>query len=480
MQSSQTKGRGKYLLKNIGLLTLSNFGSKILVFLLIPLYTSYLSTAEYGTYDLYTTTIQLVTPILTLNIADAVMRFSLDSKYDKSAVFTEGLKRCIIATAIFSIIVSVNRIFGIINVFCDYSVEFILLFLFGLIYNLFSQFSRGVERIKDLAVSGIINTASLLVLNILFLVNFSLGLRGYFFAYISAYFLAAAYLTFRLKIWKYISKNVSDETNKEMYTYSRPLIVNNLAWWINNVSDRYIVTWLCGVGANGIYSVAYKIPSLLNTFQTIFSQAWTISAVKEYDKDKGEFYSQIYAIYNCGMTIVCSGLILFNKVIARIMFAKEFYTAWEYAPFLTISILFGSLSGLLGGVFSAAKESKSFARTTILGASINTVCNLALVHYFGPIGAAISTLISYVIVWAARLIEANKIVQMRVNILRDVISYVLLVLQAVVWCLKLSITVSAVLQAILFAAVALMYYKDIIRLIKRFIKKSDTIEKNKR
>ena len=52
-----------------------------------------------------------------------------------------------------------------------------------------------------------------------------------------------------------------------------------------------IVTWICGLAANGVYSVAYKIPSLLSMFQQIFNQAWTISAVKEYDQDSSEFYS---------------------------------------------------------------------------------------------------------------------------------------------------------------------------------------------
>ena len=58
----------KYLLKNVGLLALSNFGSKILVFLLVPLYTRMLTTEEYGTFDLYVSTITLLIPILSLNI----------------------------------------------------------------------------------------------------------------------------------------------------------------------------------------------------------------------------------------------------------------------------------------------------------------------------------------------------------------------------------------------------------------------------
>ena len=82
----------KYLLKNVGLLTLSSFSTKLLSFLLVPLYTSQLSTAEFGTFDLYNTTIGLLIPILTVDIQDAVLRFALDENTDKDKVFSVGIK----------------------------------------------------------------------------------------------------------------------------------------------------------------------------------------------------------------------------------------------------------------------------------------------------------------------------------------------------------------------------------------------------
>ena len=70
----------RYLFNNIGLLTLSNFATKFLSFFLVPLYTNVLTTTEYGTYDLFNATIGVLLPILTLNIQESVLRFSLDKK----------------------------------------------------------------------------------------------------------------------------------------------------------------------------------------------------------------------------------------------------------------------------------------------------------------------------------------------------------------------------------------------------------------
>ena len=113
-------------------------------------------------------------------------------------------------------------------------------------------------------------------------------------------------------------------------------------------------------------------------FQTIFNQAWTLSAVKEYDENNSEFYENIYKIYNSGMVIICSGLIIFNKVIARILFANEFYKAWEYAPFLMISVVFGSLGAVIGGIFTATKKSAIIGKTTFVGAVTNIVLNFSV------------------------------------------------------------------------------------------------------
>ena len=75
----------KYLIKNIGLLAFSNFSSKVLVFLLVPLYTNVLTTLEYGIYDLAISTVSLLAPVLTINISDAVMRFLINEKKEKEA-----------------------------------------------------------------------------------------------------------------------------------------------------------------------------------------------------------------------------------------------------------------------------------------------------------------------------------------------------------------------------------------------------------
>ena len=461
----------KYLIKNIGLLTISKFGSKILSFILIPLYTNLLTTTEYGTYDIYSTTVSLMIPILTIQVVDSVVRFSLDENNNKAYVFSLGLKRVLFSSVIVAICVLLNWKLGIIPILAEYPICFFLMYSTEIVYSLLSQFCRGIERINDLAIAGIINSASMLGFNILFLVSMRMGLRGYFYANAIAYIMPAIFIIVRVRIWEYVCLDCDKSLEKEMYMYSRPMVFNNLAWWVNNASDRYIVTWLCGAAANGIYSISYKIPSLLNVFQEIFSQAWTLSAVKEYNRKDSEFYKNVYEVYNVVMVLTCSGLIVFDKLIARIIFAQEFYSAWMYAPFLMLSVLFGALSGLIGGIFSAAKRSDVFAKTTILGASVNTVLNIGLVYIVGPIGAAIATLVSYILVWAARLNEANKIIGFAINLKRDIAAYLLLIIQSIVLFLDIEFIWKNVFLVTLLVIIIIIYRTTIKKILVKFIEK---------
>lgn len=461
----------KYLVKNFGLLTLSSFGTKILSFVLIPLYTRMLTTSEYGTYDYYSTTVSLAIPLLTLNIVEAVMRFALDKKNDPKDIFSIGIRKIFMSIFFFTFLVILNVYFKLINIFVQYAGFLIILYISMLVYDLLSQFARGIEQIKYVAVAGAINTISLLFFNIYFLIYQKIGLKGYFLANCLSLIIPSIYYMYVLKIWNYFTLKTNKLIEKDMLSYSKPLVFNTIAWWINNVSDRYVVTWICGVAANGIYSVAYKIPSILNVLQSIFNQAWMISAVKEFDSDGSRFYSKIYNLYNIGMVIMCSLLLVFNKVIARLLFADSFYMAWKYAPFLMISVVFGALSGLLGGVFSAAKQSKIIAITTLLGAGINVVLNVLLVFIWGPIGAAISTMISYFIVWVARIKMIKTTVDLYINLPIDILAYCLLVCQATVALVLGNTYFYVSIQMICFLILIVLYHRSLLKAYRVLISK---------
>ena len=461
-------GKYKYLLKNIGLLTLSSFATKLLSFFLVPLYTNILSTTDYGTYDLLNTTIGVLSPILTLNIQESVLRFLLDKKYNRKAVVTVGARYFLISNIIVAVGLIVNYIFGFSALGKEFAVFFFLMYFAQSLSTMVMSYIRGIDRVADLSVSSVVSSAVIIVCNILFLVVFKWGLSGYFLANIIGPVMQCLYLLVRAHIGDDINlKEEYSQEKSEMLVYSKPMIANSIAWWVNNASDKYVVTLFCGIAVNGVYSVAAKIPSILNIFQSIFAQAWTLSAVKDFDpEDENGFFANTYAAYNCMMVLLCSAIIASDKLLAGFLYAKDFYSAWKYVPWLTIAIVFGSLAGYIGGFFSAVKDSKQYAQSTIIGAVTNIIANVVLTPLIGALGAAIATTICYCVTWILRFVQSRKYIKLRVNIVRDCISYVLLVVQSLALLLTDGITMY-IIQAVLFIILILMYVKNILAILKK-------------
>lgn len=456
----------KYLFKNIGLLTISNFGGRLLTFLLIPLYTKYLTTSEYGIYDLYTTTVALLIPILSVCIFDAVQRFSLNKDSNKSDVFTVGFRNMLKSIFIFSLLILVNYIFKIFAELNKYPLYLLLYFVSERFYTYFSNVSKGLDKVKEYAICGFINSATTLIFNILFLTVFHWGIDGYFLANILSYFIAGFYLMIKVKIWNYLKLHLSNKNQKaEMMNYSKHLVFNSISWWINNSIDRYFIIWLLGTAENGIYSVAYKIPTIINVVQSIFNQAWTLSAIKEFDDRKDNFYSNTYKTYMLLLTFSCSGLIILDQLIAKIIYSNDFYIAWKYVPFLLISAVFAALNAFIDSIFAANMDSKIIAQTTIIGAVINIVLNLLLIHFMGTMGAAISTMISYFVMWIFKFIKAKKIVKININPLKMSVSYIILLAQSILIVYTNNYTIKYSLVTILFFAMVLINIKDLKALI---------------
>lgn len=394
----------KYLLKNTGILTISNFASKILVFLLVPLYTSVLSTAEMGIYDLIVSTVSLLYPVLTLNIVDGVMRFAMDKAYNKGQVALVGIRYIAMSASVIAMgLIPCHYIKLFQNI---HGIEY-LAFLYYLSYTMnqyFIQLAKGMEKVKHMAAAGIISTVMMLGGNILGLLVFKMGLTGFLWANILAQAVPAIYYFFMLRFYSFLKDVRYDRAlNREMLSYCLPLIFSTVGWWINSASDRYVVTFLCGVSVNGVLSVSYKIPSIINTVFGMFGQAWQISAIKEYGKkDSKEFYADSFAVINFMMCAGCAFIIVLSKPLARLLYAKEFYAAWQYAPFLVASTVFNTASGLIGPMLSAIKDSKSMAKSAIYGAVANVFLNIVLVYLIGAQGAAIATAVAAFIIYYVR------------------------------------------------------------------------------
>ena len=456
----------KRLINNSIIFAIGNLGSKLIGLLLVPLYTYYLSKEEFGTADLITTSVMMLLPLISLSLFEAVFRFSMDKKISKDAILTNAFTFTLVGYLFF---LCLYPIINLISIFQGITHLLYLFLFFQMIQVLFSQFVRGIGKVKLFAVNGVIIAVLILVFNLLFLVVFELGLIGYLYSFIIANIVSIIILFFASKIKSYVNfKVIKFGFLKKMLVYSLPLMPNSMMWWVMTASDRYMILLFAGASANGLYAVATKFPSVLVVLNQIFFQAWQMSAVEEFESEKkSEFYSIVFRYFSLVMFLGASFLILLSKPIVELVIAYEFHDAWTFIPFLVLGVVFQSFSAFLGTNYIAAKKTAGVFRTTVIGAIVNIILNFLLIPFIGAIGASISMFLSFFITWLIRVFDTKKFVQIDLKYFRFILNMFLLVFQSIMLIFNPNI----IFQVIFLVILMCVNYKDLTQLLVLFLLK---------
>lgn len=420
------KSRNKDLIKNTIIIMLGKFCTQFIVFLLLPLYTAYLTTEEFGTVDLIITYVSLLAPLISLQLENGIFRFLIDErqKNTKAAKYITSSMYCLILLMILGVtIIFLLSLFFNIN----YVYYLCILIITTMMSNYMLQISRGFGDNIGYSVGSMVAGISNVALNVYFIMFLHIGFYGLFLSQIISNILCSLFLLLRIKIYSYISiNNYSKKELYELLKYSLPLIPGNICWWIVSISDRVILSNMIGYSSNGIYSVSNKFSNAFITIFNMFNISWTESAALHInDKDKDEFFSAVvnrmFKIFSHFAIII----IIIMPFVFNIFVKNDFIEAYNYIPFLMLGSIFNVLLGLISPIYIAKKMTKKIAITSFSAGVINIAINLLLVGSIGIWAAVISTVISYAIMSIFRLIDIRKYVRIKINF-RSVIQIIIL------------------------------------------------------
>lgn len=407
--------REKQLVKNTGILALGKLCTQFVSFFLLPLYTAYLSTKEYGVVDLLNNYISILIPIFFFQMDQAIFRFLIDARKDekkKSVIISTALSTMFIQTFIFVLF------YFIFSLFIKNNYKYFLLtnVIAATYSGLLLQICRGLGDNVTYSIGSLITGVSTIVLNVLFITVFHLGAYGMLIATLIANIACIIFLIIKKRIYKIFSfKNYKSEERKSLWKYSIPLIPNQLSWWVVNVSDRTIISKFISIGANGIYSAANKFSAICITFFNFFNMTWSESASMHIkDGDKDGFFSGIFntslKLFSCFcLAIIAVMPFCFKYLITGSGYASAYYQI----PILMISTIFNIIVSLLGSIYVALKKSNEIAKTSIIAAIINILINLILIKKIGLFAASISTFFAYLTMSIYRFADVQKYVKIR-------------------------------------------------------------------
>lgn len=466
--------KSKKLIQNVFLFFLASFIPKTISFFMVPLYTECLSTLEYGTIDLITTTVQLLLPILTLQVQDAILRFSVAGQDDPRKVFSIGLR---IVSAGFVFLASATfllTMLGVVDLNGAYIAFFLASYLTGALGNVVNYFLRALDKVKEITIASVITCLITVSCNLLFLLIFRWGVNGYLLANILGHVLSLLYLMLAARLGRYISFRINDsELTRRIIVFSLPMIVSALSWWINNSLDKYILSFFCGVSATGLLAVAYKVPTIISTLGATISKAYSVSVLQNFDPtDKDGFLGQSYAVISFSMVLCSSALMLINIPLSRLLFAKEFYAAWQFVPPLLLSALFNYMSLSCENMCLALNRTRLISSTALIGAGINTFLNLCMIPLLGSYGAAVATAIGFFCVWMMRYIWILRHIQLKNARIKEPLSYGLLWGQmfAAYWGNRLLL-----LQICIFVVLIFLYWREFSQMLHVILKRISSL-----
>ena len=463
-----SEGRTKKLVKETGWFAIGNFGSKILSLLLVPVFTNILTTGEYGVIDIINTTINLLIPVLTLEMAHGIFRFAMDKTCDTRSVASN----CMLVTVISSVVLLL--IYPIIELLLPSVVQywwyFFFIYFFNSISSVLSMFMKGIDKSHVFAIQGVIYTFVFAVCNIVFLVGLKMRVEGYLLSLVLAHVASCVFITIAGDVKSYISlKNLDKSLMRDIFKFSVPMIPATVAWWIMSSIDRYMLLYMCGAEANGLYGVAHKLPSVISVLTNFFIYAWQITAVRNMDEeDAGEYASKVYRIlFVMGITI-CFVMISVSELLGLFFFKKEFYSAWTMTPSLSISAIFSTFTLFIGAQFTASKRSDLHLKSNLIAMVTNIILNYVLIKTFGINGAAYGTMISYFIILIYRQIKIKELIDFRYNSLKLYLSCTLLMVAGVV--VSFDVPYYYVVSILAFAVAIIIHRHDYVEIFSAVCK----------
>lgn len=388
------------LLKNTGLIALGNFGAKMISFLLLPMYTSILSTSEYGKYDYIVAVSAFLLPVVTVSMHESMFRFIIESGNEE-----EQFNR-IISNSFFTILIGIS-ILGCITAglhFFERTENLLYIWIYttaSSLYTFSNNLLRGMGRIKEYAIVSSCKNVLQLILNVIVIAVLRLGMEGLLFSLCVSEVLAFIVVAVMSKIWRHIRfKNISRDQLKHMVNYSLPLIPNALSAQVINLSDRLIVNAFIGSSSNGIYSISYKFPNTIETVYHYFYTAWSESASRVIAKGKEEatkYYQSLYGLIDNFIYSVVILMIAGMPILFRIFVRGDYVQGFGCIPLLMFAMYFDCLAKFYSGLFTALKHTKVMATSTVLAAIVNVVVNVSLIHWIGLYAAAGSTLVADIV-----------------------------------------------------------------------------------
>lgn len=456
---------------------IGNVLTQLISLFLLKFVTGNIPSEGYGYFNLVVTIDHLITPILTLQISDAVFRFMIKAENEKEKTQYYTVGTIIVfsgATLVCVGIMALSSMFGI-----QYPS---LVAAYVISTNLFAYYqkvSRALGKGKYYVISNLVKAIIYILGQIVFVVYWKLGVAGLFLANIISTMICVVLLLVTSKSHHYLSiKATNKNVMGRMVRFSAPLIPNTAVWWLQSSINSIVISSALGMGANGIYSVAYKFSAILNLIINVFAMAWQESAIKEYGtKEFRRFATESFNEYSVVLFSGVALIIPIMKILMPKMIDPSYYEALTYAPFLLYATALSAFSGFFASVITAKDQTPKLLITNIIGSISNVLIVFVFIRIIGIWAIVLSAVMSNILLDLSRYYVIRKDFEnRRIRYLTILATLTLGILNSVLYfkCSDAINMIVFVISALAFITLNRMLLFDIWKMIKSKILRGES------
>lgn len=460
----------KRFLKSSAIYFAGNVLTKIISFFLLPVYTSYIATGDMGYYDMSASYLNILVPVICMEIWSGIMRFSYDydDLHGKHKAIFNGL---VIFSGSFLLF---TLLFVALGIFTDTKcLLYIYLYgLFTMLQNIYSYVARGLGYNTVFAASGIIGSLVNSVSNIIMILGFGMTLDSLYLAMIFGLATQVIIMEWKLKLIKQLSFKLFDPAlTKSLIKFSLPLCLSSASYWFLSGYNRIGLYNTLGDTANGLYSVAGKFTYALTLVSICFNMAWQELAFSKGndDENKGEFYSLASNYYIKFIALGCVLFLPFIKLIFPYFIGADYQGAFSLLPLYILATGVSIFSNFQVNIFNAEKQTTVSMIPTVISAIVNVALFHLLVNRIGAQAANVALLIGFTVNVAIRLFQLKRAIGVHIDYAFVVAS--LAVFAAGCYAYFKMNAVWNIVFALIVLALALFVFRDLIKKALSAVKK---------
>lgn len=406
----------KKLLKHTTIYGMGNVLGKMVGFIMIPFYTHYLTTGDYGVLELLDLTLSLTGLVLTMWMNVSIIRhyYEYEDEHNRSQVVgTVGITAAVIGVAVaaFGLCFARNLASFILKTpaFYTYIQLISVSFFFSCIIAVNSSFLRAKQRSLFLVSTDLINLVLSLGLNIYFIAFRKVGLVGVLYSSLIASVVIAAILT--SSTLRQIKLRFSFAKLKKIAAFGAPLVFTSVAAFTVNFSDRFFLRHFGSISEVGIYALGYKFGFMLS-FLVVqpFDMIWSARMYEVAKREDGpEVISRLFSYYS--LVLIAAGLAmsLVIKEVIDVMSTSAFHGAYKIVPLVLLAYIFQGMNRYLRYGIFIAKRTLYLGIIGAISAAANLVLNYFLIGRYGMMGGAMATALSFLLMAVLSFAASQKL-----------------------------------------------------------------------